>query len=100
MIFVNPWASYDPDDIPNLTPQSDDEMVGCLAGICGYIVASAIYASLMHLCFTYTEGTLRMILVAGSSIVIYPILLICLMKLSFKIRDKICKMKSRKSEPK
>lgn len=34
-MFINPWASYHPDDIPDLTPRSDEEMTGCLAGACG-----------------------------------------------------------------
>jgi hypothetical protein len=93
MIFINPWASYDPDDIPDLTPHSDEEMVGCLAGVCGYIVSTIIYVLLFYLCFTLTKGLLRPILVMIDSVVIYPILTICLMKLSFKIGDKICKKK-------
>ena len=27
MIFINPWASYHSDDIPDLTPHSDEELV-------------------------------------------------------------------------
>ena len=38
-MFINPWAFYHPDDIPNLTPHDDEEMVGCLAGACGAIVS-------------------------------------------------------------
>lgn len=93
MIFINPWASYNPDDIPDLTPRSDEEMVGCLAGACGAIISSIIYVSLNYLCFTLTEGELRLILVFIDSAVIYPIIMICLMKLSFKIGDKIYKKK-------
>ena len=93
MIFINPWAFYDSDDIPDLTPQDDEEMVGCLAGACGFIVSSIIYALLFYLCFNHTKGLLRPILVMIDSVVIYPILTICLMKLSFKIGDKIYKKK-------
>lgn len=93
MIFINPWASYNQDDIPDLTPRSDEEMVECLAGACGAIISSIIYASLNYLCFTLTEGELRLILVFIDSAVIYPIIMICLMKLSFKIGDKIYKKK-------
>jgi len=91
MAFINPWAFYNPDDIPNLTPRDDEEMVGCLAGACGAIVSSIIYVLLFYLCFNLTEGLLRPILVLIDSAVIYPILTICLMKLSFKIGDKIYK---------
>ena len=93
MIFINPWSFYDPDDIPDLTPHDDEEMVGCLAGGCGFIVSSIIYVLLFSLCFTLTKGVLRPILVLIDSAVIYPILTICLMKLSFKIGDKIYKKK-------
>lgn len=93
MIFINPWIFYHPDDIPDLTPRGNEEMVGCLAGICGYIVSTTIYVLIFYLCFTLTEGVLRPILVMIDSVIIYPILTICLMKLSFKIGDKIYKKK-------
>lgn len=93
MIFINPWASYHPDDIPDLTPHNDEEMVGCLAGACGYIVSTIIYVLLFYLCFTLTKGMLKTILILIDSAVIYPILTIILMKLSFKIGDKIYKKK-------
>ena len=93
MIFINPWASYHPDDIPDLNPHNDEEAVGCLAGICGAIIVSVIYAWLFYLCFTLTNGILRPILVMIDSVVIYPILMICLMKLSFKVGEKIYKKK-------
>jgi len=91
MIFINPWISYYPDDIPDLNPDSDEEAVGCLAGGCGFIISSIIYMLLLYLCFNFTEGVLRPILFLIDSIVIYPIVTICLMKLSFKIGDKIYK---------
>ena len=93
MVFINPWASYHPDDIPDLTPHDDEEMVGCLAGGCGFIVSSIIYVLLFYLCFTLTKGMLMTILIFMDSAVIYPIMTICLMKLSFRIGDKIYKKK-------
>ena len=92
-MFINPWAFYHPDDIPDLNPHTDEEAVGCLAGACGAIISSIIYVLLFYLCFTLTEGVLRSILITIDSAVIYPILTICLMKLSFKIGDKIYKKK-------
>ena len=92
-MFINPWASYRSDDIPDLTPHTDEEMVGCLAGGCGFIVSTIIYVLLFYICFTLTQGMLRPILILMDSAVIYPILTICLMKLSFKIGDKIYKEK-------
>lgn len=90
-MFINPWASYDPDDIPDLNPHSDEEAVGCLAGGCGFIVSTIIYVLIFNLCWNLTEGMLRPILIFIDSAVIYPILTICLMKLSFKIGDKLYK---------
>lgn len=93
MIFINPWAFYKPFQIPDLRPHNDKEFVGCLSGICGYMVSIIIYVMLFYLCFTHTEGALRCILILIDSVVIYPILMICLIKLSFKIGDKIYKRK-------
>lgn len=93
MIFINPWIFYHPDDIPDLTPRDNEEMVGCLAGVCGYIVSTTIYVLLFYLCFTLTKGVLTTILIMIDSVVIYPIIMIYLMELSFKIADKINKKK-------
>ena len=92
-MFINPWAFYNPDDIPNLTPRDNEEIMGCLAGTYGFIVSTIIYMLLCYLCFNLTKGLLRPILITIISAVIYPILTICLMKLSFKIGDKIYKKK-------
>lgn len=89
MIFINPWLFHNPKNMPDLTPHNDKELVGCLAGACGYIVSTIIYAILFYLCFTHTKGMLRPILIMIDSAVIYPILMICLVKLSFKIGGKI-----------
>ena len=93
MTFINPWVCYDPDDIPNLTPRDDEEMVGCLAIACGFIVSTIIHVLIFYLCFTLTEGVLRPILVTIDGAVIYPILMIFLVNLSVKIGDKIYKKK-------
>ena len=93
MIFINPWASYHPDDILDLNPHNDEEAVGCLASICGAIVSSIIYALLFYYIFNHTQGLLRPILGMIDSVVIYPILTIYLMKLSFKVGEKIYKKK-------
>ena len=93
MIFIIPWASYHPDDIPDLTPHSEEDAVGCLGAACGYIVSTIIYVLLAYLCFTLTKGMLTQILLLIDSAVIYPIIMIFLVKLSFKIGDKIYKKK-------
>ena len=96
MIFINPWVFYDPDDIPDLTPHNDEDAVGCLSAACGYIVSTIIYVLLAYLCFTLAEGILKQILFLIVSAVIYPIIMIYLVKLSFKIGDKILKKKRKR----
>jgi len=103
MIFINPWASYDPDDIPDLNPQDNEEAIGCICGVCGYIIASAIFVWLMHFILNLRLNDIistdvHFILILINCIIIYPILTICLMKLSFKIGDKIYKKKRKGSK--
>lgn len=104
MIFVNPWAYYqthEPDKIPDLNPHNNEEMVGCLAGACGFIIASIIFSLVTYLLFSITvNGHINRnwlpLLMLVNCIVIYPILAILLMKLSFKIADKITRNNKRK----
>ena len=98
MIFINPWAFYNADDIPDLTPQDDDEARGCICGVCAYIIASAIFVWLMYSILDFRLNNIistdvHFILILVNCIIIYPILTIILMKLSFKIADKINKKK-------
>lgn len=93
MVFINPWASYRPEDMPDLNPHNDKEVVGCVAGVCGFIIASIIFALATHLLFSITvSGYINRhwlpLLMLVNCIVIYPILTILLMKISFKIADK------------
>ena len=89
MIFINPWIFHNPKNMPDLTPHNDKELVGCLAGACGYIVSTIIYAILFYLCFTNTKGILQAILITIDSVIIFPIMAICLVILSIRIEDKI-----------
>lgn len=89
MVFVNPWAFYHPREIIDLTPDKNGVLVYFLCAICGCIISSIIYLPLFYLCFTYTKGALRSILILIESAIILPIIMICLLKLSFKIGDKI-----------
>ena len=98
MIFINPWSFYDKDDIPDLNPHDDEETIGCICGACGYIMASAIFVWLMHFILNFRlngiiSTDVHFILMLINCIIIYPILTIILMKLSFKIGDKIYKKK-------
>ena len=98
MIFINPWIFYDQDDIPDLNPQDDDEARGCVCGTCAFIIASAIFGWLMYFILNFRlngiiSTDVHCILILINCIIIYPILTIILMKLSFKIGDKIYKKK-------
>ena len=93
MVFINPWTFYHSDDIPDLNPQDDDKARGCICGVCGYIIASAIFGWLMHFILNFKlngiiSTDVYFILILINCIIIYPILTIILMKLSFKIADK------------
>jgi uncharacterized protein YacL len=99
MIFINPWTYYqihEPDKIPDLNPHNDKEMVGCFAGVCGFIIASIIFALVTYLLFSITVSEyIKPLLMLVNCIVIYPILTILLMKLSFKIGDKFIAKKKK-----
>jgi hypothetical protein len=98
MVCINPWASYHQDDFLDLNPQDEDEARGCICGVCGYIIASAIFVWLMFFILDFKLNSIistdvHFILILINCIIIYPILTIILMKLSFKIEDKIYKKK-------
>jgi len=100
MIFINPWVFYDSDDIPDLKPLDDEEAIGCVCGVCGYIIASAIFVWLMHFILNLRLNDIistdvHFISILVNCIIIYPILTIILMKLSFKIGDKLYKKKGK-----
>ena len=102
MVFINPWAYYQahcPDKIPDLNPHNNEEVIGCLAGVCGFVISSIIFASITYLLFSITvSGYINRnwfpLLMLANCIVIYPILTILLMKISFKIADKITNKKN------
>lgn len=97
MIPINPWTYYqihEHDKIPDLNAHNNEEITGCLAGICGFIIASIIFVLVTYLLFFITvSGYVNIywspLLMLVNCIVIYPILVIVLMKLSFKITSKI-----------
>lgn len=104
MVFINPWAYYqihEPDKIPDLNPHNDEEAMGCLAGACGAIIASIIFALITYLLFSiaasgYVNRYWIPLLMLVNGAVIYPILTILLMELSFKIADKFTTNKKKK----
>lgn len=91
MIFINPWASYKMEDIPDLNPHNDDEAKGCIGGIVAFCISSLIFIMLMYAAVTLVndnniDNKLMMIFVVVN-IAIFVALTIVLMKLSFKIVD-------------
>lgn len=97
MIFINPWASYHPDDIPNLNPQNADEARGCLGGIISFCVSSLIFVIMMYFTYKLKSNDIInmdiMMLLFIVNVIIYVALMFTLMDLSFKIVDKIYKKK-------
>ena len=97
MIFINPWAFYHPDDIPDLNPQNDDEARGCLGGIISFCVSSLIFVIMMYFTYKLKSNEIInmdiMMLLFIINVIIYVVLIIAFMNLSFKIIDKINKKK-------
>ena len=97
MAFINPWTYYqihEPENIPDLNPHNNEESVGCFVSICGFIISSIIFVLTTYLLFSITvNGCINRywfpVLMLANCVVIYPILIILLMKLSFKITEKI-----------
>lgn len=97
MIFINPWASYHLDNIPNLNPQNDDEARGCLGGIISFCVSSLIFVIMMYFTYKLKSNEIInmdiMMLLFIINVIIYVVLIFAFMNLSFKIVDKINKNK-------
>lgn len=91
MIMINPWAGYDPDDIPDLNPHDKEEEYGCIAGIIGFCLSAAIFIALqaviLKLKLSDTIDTNMHMALILVNIIIFVIITICFMKLSFKIAD-------------
>lgn len=104
MIFINPWAFYHPDDIPNLNPQDDDEARGCLGGIISFCASSLIFVIMMYFTYKLKSNEIInmdiMMLLFIINVIIYVVLIFAFMNLSFKIVDKINKKKRNKKENK
>lgn len=91
MVFINPWASYDVDDIPDLNPHDKEDEYGCIAGIIAYCLSSAIFIALqlviLRLRLNDIVGRDMYMCLMLANVIIYVIITICFMKLSFKIAD-------------
>lgn len=100
MIFIIPWASYKSEDIPNLNPQNNEEVKGCIGGMIAFCISSLIFIMLMYATVKLTinkiiDGDIMMIcIIVNASI--FVALTIILMKLSFKIVDKLATKKKKK----
>lgn len=88
MIFINPLVYYGSISSPNFD-NDGEESKGCLGAACGFIASVIIFASLLYLCLTLTESILQPILIAVDSVIIFPIMVICLTILTIRIENKI-----------
>jgi len=99
MIFINPWASYKTEDIPDLNPHNDEEAKGCIGGIAAFCISSLIFIMLMYAAVTLVNNNIIdskiMMIFVIANIAIYVTLTIMLMKLSFKITDKFITKKKK-----
>lgn len=95
MTPVFPWNSYDPDDIPDLSPHSKEDAFGCIATIITLILSTSLFVFIecMMLKLYYADwiDINGLAVMQIFDVVIYAALTMFLMKLSFKIVDKIIK---------
>ena len=95
MIFINPWAFYDPKDLPSPPNFHRSEGGGGLISIfCAFIAATIIYVSALSYLYN-TEGEWHPFLV-GITNGAYPIMIIGLIILFDTIEEKIDNRKKRK----
>lgn len=92
MIFINPWASYKSEDIPDINPHNDEEAIGCIGGIVAFCISSLIFIMLMYAANTLVNkniiNTKIMMIFVVANFATFVTLTIILMKLSFKLADK------------
>ena len=100
--IINPWASYDPDDIPDLNPHCKEDLYDLIFGGCGAIIAIVAYVIIMCLlCNVMITYNLNIYLCGGlmfGCTLIYAVLTIVLMKLGFKISNKIISKKRKQTK--
>lgn len=97
MIPIFPWSSYDPDDIPDLNPHNKEEFAGCIASVVAWLISTGLFVFAEYEilkfknagCFGFNVFAVLQIL----DIIVYAVLTIFLIKLSFKVADWIMKNK-------
>ena len=89
--MISPWAGFNRDNIPDLNPHSKEEEYGCIAGILAFCLSSAIFIALQSVILRIKlDGTIDTDVFMGlilANVIVYVIITICFMKLSFKIAD-------------
>ena len=96
--IINPWAYYqinEPDKIPNLNPQNDDEFRGCLSAIISFSIAVILYILLNVVILKIKENdvindTIFFLLILVN-IFIFAAMTILFMTIGFKITNRINK---------
>lgn len=94
--MVNPWIYYilnEPKRIPDLNPHDKNEARGCIGGVIGFIAASIIFVLLQYFTLKiklldYINRDIYFLLVL-LNVIVYVILTIVFMKISFKITDRM-----------
>ncbi len=101
MIPIFPWwIFYRSEDLPDLTPQDDEEMYGCLGSIIAYVLATAIWILANHFLFSlkvkgyYSFETYLLLMIPV--VLLYAGLLIIFTKGAFKIASLIANKKKKK----
>lgn len=91
--FINPWASYKPEDIPDLNPKDDDGFRDFIGGMIAWLLATLIWVLMDYLLFRLKVNgyisfeTFLLLLIPAA--IIYAALTIIFMKLAFKKTDSI-----------
>ncbi|MBR4623997.1 MAG: hypothetical protein IKO56_00500 [Alphaproteobacteria bacterium] len=97
MTPVFPWASYNPDDIPDLNPHNKDEMRGCLGVVVSLCIATALFVFLQYKILKLEPNIVLFGCLILLNVALYAALIIFLAKVSFKIIDWLQKRKNNKN---
>lgn len=97
MIPVFPWASYNPDDIPDLNPHNKDEMRGCLGVVVSFCITTALFVFLQYKILKLEPNLVLFGCLILLNVALYAALVIILAKVSFKIIDWLQKRKNNKN---
>lgn len=101
--FISPWASYDPDEIPDLMPRDKEDGYGCIGGVISFVISTIVFicagTGLFQLKVRYGFSfEVFALLTLLNAVVIYPLLMIFLTLKGFKIASRLAKKKDDKRQ--